>query len=54
MTYNTKEVYYNEYCHQCKYWDKKESEDPCWDCLDTPFNYDSHKPLYFENKEEGR
>ena len=48
---NTKEVYFNEYCPKCKNYEKSESDDPCWDCLDEPFNVDSHKPLFFDAKE---
>lgn len=44
----TKEVYFDEYCGKCKYADLEENEDPCWDCLTQPWNYDSHKPIEFE------
>lgn len=43
-----KEVYYKDYCKNCKYVDLKEYKDPCNTCLNHPYNYDSHKPLYFE------
>jgi len=48
----TKEVFFDIYCKRCVHWDKAESEDPCYDCLDEPVNEDSHKPLYFKEKEE--
>lgn len=47
----TKEVYFEIYCHKCKYWEKKENEDPCWDCLENAWNEDSHKPVKFEEAE---
>ncbi len=47
----TKEVYFHLYCKDCKYFDKKDIEDPCNDCLGEPYNIDSHKPLYFKEKE---
>lgn len=47
----TKEVRFDEYCPKCVNYEKSESEDPCWDCLNQGWNYDSHKPLYFEEKE---
>ena len=50
--YNDKEVYFHEYCKKCKHETKSESEDPCWECLTEPKNINSHKPLYFEPKEE--
>lgn len=46
-------VDFHEYCKRCEYWHKSESEDPCWKCLDTPTNTDSHKPVNFKEKESG-
>lgn len=43
-----KEVYYGQYCKKCKHWELNDSEDPCDECLGTPMNSDSHKPVYFE------
>lgn len=40
------------YCQKCKYFDRAENEDPCWDCLTLPVNEDSHKPTEFVEKEE--
>ena len=48
---NTKEVWFWDWCPKCKYCDLKESEDPCDDCLSEPSNEDSHKPVYFKEKE---
>ena len=48
----TKEVLFNEYCPKCKHYEKLPSEDPCWDCLNQGWNYDSHKPIKFEADEE--
>ena len=45
-----KEVYFDQYCKTCKYSDLSEDQDPCWDCLEEPMNYDSHKPLSTLNK----
>lgn len=45
-----KEVYYKEYCKKCKYVKLKEYEDPCNDCLGQPYNYNSHKPIHFEEE----
>ena len=47
----TKEVRFDEYCKKCVHYEKRESEDPCFDCLDQGWNYDSHKPILFEEKE---
>ena len=46
-----KEVYFNEYCKNCKHKDKKEDESPCDECLSEPANLHSHKPVKFEEKE---
>ena len=45
-----KEVYYKDYCKKCKYAKLKEHEDPCNDCLEQPYNYNSHKPIHFEEE----
>lgn len=45
-----KEVKFDEYCKKCEYYEKSEAEDPCWDCLNQGWNYDSNKPVYFEEK----
>ena len=47
-----KEVYFGEYCKNCKYWEKKETDDPCDECLDNPVNLYSHKPVYWKEKGE--
>lgn len=41
-------VEFHEYCEKCKYWEKSEEEDPCFECLENPVNVDSHKPVKFE------
>ena len=43
-----KEVYYKDYCKNCKYVKLKEHENPCNDCGKQPYNINSHKPVYFE------
>lgn len=44
-------VEFGEYCPKCEHYSKSESEDPCWECLDTPTNTWSHKPINFKEKE---
>lgn len=44
-----KEVYFHQYCQTCKHRDKSEGEDPCWDCLDQPWNEHSHKPINWKS-----
>lgn len=51
MDNKEKEVYFHEYCKLCKYFKKTEEEEPCCDCLEEPVNTNSHKPVYFEEKE---
>lgn len=46
-----KEVYFGEYCKNCKYWEKLETDDPCDECLENPVNLYSHKPVCWEEKE---
>ena len=46
---NTKEVYFDTYCNTCRYKDIPDgSEEPCDECLATPFNYNTHRPVKFE------
>lgn len=53
MDMPTKEVYFYKYCKTCKFYELKESKDPCHDCLQMPMNYNSHKPVYWtENKSQ--
>ena len=44
----TKEVYYNYFCSKCKFFPRDEGKDPCNDCLNQPWNEDSHKPVNFK------
>ncbi len=46
--YQEKIVEFDVYCPKCKHYKKKESEDPCWDCLCCPTNVWSTRPKYFE------
>lgn len=54
--FHTKEVYFNEWCDKCQYGkipeDKIKETDPCWNCLTQGWNYDSHKPIAFKEKEK--
>lgn len=45
-----KEVYFDQYCNNCKYKDKLEKDDPCDECLTEPVNLYSHKPVKWEAK----
>ena len=38
-------------CKTCKYEDLPETKDPCDECLDSPTNVYSHKPVKYEKKE---
>lgn len=50
MNEGYKEVYFDQYCKTCQYEKKKESEDPCFDCLNEPANLNSHKPVKYKEK----
>ena len=47
-------VNYNLYCPNCKHSNRREYEDPCFDCLDEPYNDGSRVPVKFEEKEKKR
>ena len=49
-----KEVYFNQYCKDCKYAKMSEDGDPCFDCLNEPVNLYSHKPVKYEEKKNDR
>ena len=44
-------VKFDWWCIRCKHFEKDESEDPCYDCLADPTNFESTKPIKFEEKE---
>ncbi len=48
MPENRKEVYYNYFCSKCVHFPSDERKDPCNDCLNQPWNQDSHKPVNFK------
>lgn len=47
-----KEVLFGKYCPKCKYEKLEEYKDPCHECLNNPVNANSHKPIYFKEREE--
>lgn len=47
-----KEVYFDIWCKTCRYHGKPETSNPCFDCLDTPTNLHSHKPVYWEENKK--
>lgn len=44
------EVLFNQYCKKCKHYGKKEAEEPCFECLEEPLNFETRKPIKFEEK----
>ena len=44
-------VDHNRYCALCKHKDLEENQDPCWDCLTEPVNWNSAKPVKYEPAE---
>lgn len=51
MNYRRKEVFYDIYCKTCKYYKQASYLHPCNDCLNTPYNEDSHKPVNWKEGE---
>lgn len=45
-------VEFDKWCYKCNYFEKREDEDPCCDCLNQGWNEDSHKPIRFKEKSE--
>ena len=50
MEESYKEVYFDQYCKNCKHEKLKEIDDPCDECLNNPVNLYSHKPVMYEEK----
>lgn len=47
-----KEVYFDKYCEKCKFFSLKDYEEPCNECLDTPFNEYTSKPVKWKEKDK--
>lgn len=47
-----KEVYFHDYCKTCKSRAVPNTEEPCNECLSEPTNYNTHKPINYEEKEK--
>jgi hypothetical protein len=45
-----KEVRFDLYCEKCKHNGRKESEEPCCECLEHPLNDASQKPVKFKER----
>lgn len=43
-------VEFHPHCSTCLHELKKEDEDPCFDCLRSPVNLNSRKPIRWEEK----
>lgn len=58
MQFDEKIVDYQTYCPNCVHAGVKETDDPCNECLTTPVNLYSHKPVKYEEdiskKKSGR
>lgn len=44
-------VNFHEHCPDCQFSDIPDGDDPCNECLATPVNVDSRKPICFKEKE---
>ena len=47
-----KEVRFDIYCETCEYKEKEEKDCPCHECLDSPLNLYSEKPIKYKKKEK--
>lgn len=50
MEQDYKEVDFKQYCKTCKHEAVDETIDPCDECLSSPINLYSHKPVNWEEK----
>lgn len=49
-----KEVYYHQYCPTCKHRKVKNVDEPCDECLSEPLNWNTHRPVNYEEKETSK
>lgn len=49
-----KVVYFHDYCNKCKHQKLKDTEEPCNECLESPTNWNTHRPVKYEEKETTR
>lgn len=47
-------VDFHKYCPKCQYKNYLGTMEPCTDCIDEPVNEESHKPVYFKERENSR
>lgn len=47
-----KEVRFDHYCKTCQHYNKREDEDPCYECLDQGWNEDSHRPINYKEADK--
>lgn len=45
---NSREVAFDKYCTECKYFKTKETDEPCNECLEHPSNEGTSKPVNFK------
>lgn len=51
MEIKNKIVRFDKYCPKCEHYDLDEGKDPCNECLYSPANQNSQKPINFKEKE---
>ena len=44
-------VEFDQFCKDCKYYNKAETEEPCYECLTNPVNINSRKPTMFKESD---
>ena len=49
----TKEVNFRVQCPKCAHYEDRAEDEPCNECLTQGFNYGSHKPIKYEEKDDG-
>lgn len=47
-------VEFDKYCTKCKHKRVPQTEEPCNTCLTNGVNEDSHKPVMWEAKDDGK
>ena len=52
MEFPEKFVEFDKYCKNCKHKKVKQDEEPCNECLSSPVNEHSIKPIKFEKAEK--
>ena len=54
MQNNEKMIFFEKWCTRCKHEATNENKEPCEECISSPVNENSRKPIKFEENENDK